>query len=174
MIPLINLLPWRALQRRRRLRWRLSIMLSVIVLFLIGFGWGWRQLSQEIIVLQNQCDALKSQQNRLQNQQREQQQDAPQAQGQVTEKNRRYQVSRWGEVLTSLARKMPEYSWLRSINWQGGMLTIEGHALEMGDLDKIEVLLRQLPGPFRVTAGPVSYQVATGLTYTFILEENGG
>lgn len=177
MTPLLNLLPWRALQRQRRLRFRIGITGLVTLLLVSGFWGGARVLSERVIALQRQGAELESQHHRLQEtmgyQQEPQQGSELLSQRRIAEKERLHRVSRWGSILTTLASTLPESSWLRTINWQADAMTLEGYTAEMDDLEKIDVLLTQLSGRFHVKAGPVSYQAAQGLNYTFILEENG-
>lgn len=177
MAVLINLLPWRRAGRQQRRRFRLCTLVSVIVLFMSSFWVGCTLLSQQVKTLQKQGDELDNQHDKLQailhHQQGVQQQGEQQHQGGGEEKDRQYRVSRWGSIFTGLGRNLPENSWLRSVHWQSGMLTLKGYTSEMDDLEKIEALLKQLPGTFHVKAGPVRYRAAQGLTYVFMLEEKG-
>lgn len=178
MTGLINLLPWRLSGRRRRLRFRVGAVVSVILL-LISFFWGrGTLLSQNMVLLQKQGGELESQHHRLQEillyHQGEQQRGVRQHQVGGSEKERQYQVSRWGDILFAIASKLPENSWLRSVSWQSNILTLEGSTPEVGDLERIETALKQLPDAFNVKAGPVSSQADQGLTYSFILAETGG
>jgi len=172
----VNLLPWRRSDRQRRQRCRIGIMVSVITLLVSSFWGGWELRRQSLMALQKQGSELEHQHHKLQ--EKLQQQMQPQGEQQYRrpgmEKERQHRVSRWGYILTKLTSKLPENSWLRSISWQSDILTLEGYTSEIGDLEKIEVVLKQLPGAFHMKAGPVSYQAAQELTYTFFLEEMGG
>lgn len=178
MTPLINLLPWHALQRQQRFRWRCGVAIFVVLILVGGFWGAWTLLSQKIMVLHHQGDELESQHQKLQETLRYQQGQLlgheREQQGPITEQERRYRVSRWGDILTRLASQLPESSWLHSVNWQAGVVTLEGYTTDVGELATLEELLTQLPDRFHVQAGAVSYQPAQGLSYTFILEENGG
>lgn len=178
MIPSVNLLPWRYTGRQRRQRYRIGIMVSVVALLISGFWGGGALLNQQVVVLQKQGNELENQHNKLQDILHQQQKRLPQRESQYREpereKERQQSISRWGYILTALANDLPESSCLQSIGWQSGILTLSGYTSEIEDLETIETLLKQLPGAFHVRAGPVSYQVAQGLVYRFILEETGG
>lgn len=173
MTVLLNLLPWRHAQRQRQRRCRISILVSVIALLMSSFWGGWILLHQQVEVLQKQGSELENQRRKLQEvlqQQTEPLQEVRQYRG----SEQQSRVSRWEEILTDLARKLPENSWLRTISWQSSMLTLEGNTSEIDSLEKIETLLKQLPGAFHIKAGPVSYQGDQGLGYIFIMEDTGG
>lgn len=173
----VNLLPWRRSDRQRRQCCRIGIMVSVIALLVSSFWGGWVLRHQSLMTLQEQGSELEHQHHKLQEkfqQQKIQPQGEQQYRSPEVEKERQHRVSRWGYILTKLASKFPENSWLQSIGWQSNILTLEGYTSEIGDLEKIEVVLKQLPGAFHIKAGPVSYQAAQELTYTFFLEEMGG
>jgi len=174
MAPSVNLLPWRYLVRRRRQRCRITIIVSVAALLISAFGGGWSLLHQQVEVLQKQGSELENQHRKLQEvfyqQQGRPRQDGRQYRG----REQPHPVSRWEGILTKLASHLPENSWLRAVGWQSSMLTLEGYTSEIDDLEKIEILLKQLPGIFNIKAGPVSYQGEQGLAYTFIMEETGG
>ena len=178
MTPLINLLPWRALQRRDRFRLRSGLTMLVVLMLVGGFCGAGASLHQKMMALRPQGDELESQHHRLQEILQHQQGlllgNQQQQQEPSTEQGRQRRVSRWGDILTSLASQLPEDSWLHSLNWQAGVGTLEGYTSDVGDLATIEGLLAQLPGRFHVKAGAVSYQAAQGLSNTCILEENGG
>lgn len=170
----VNLLPWRHSVSRRRIRCRISVIVFVIALLVSGFWGGWSLLHQQVLILQKQGSELENQHRKLQavlyQQQGESLQDGRQSRGQEQQDR----VSRWEDILTKLASKLPENSWLRTIGWQTSKLTLEGYTSEIDDLEKIEILLKQLPGVFHIKAGPVSDQGEQGLAYTFIMEETGG
>lgn len=173
MTLLVNLLPWRHSQRQRRWRFRIGIIGSVIALLMSGFCGGWFLLDRQLVILQQHGRYLENQQRKLQ--------DILQQQGAVLKDKRQYrggeqqnQVSRWENVLATIASKLPENSWLRTIGWQSDTLKLEGYTSEIDDLEKIETLFKQFLVGFQVKAGPVSYQGAQGLAYTFTLEEMGG
>ena len=173
MTLLVNLLPWRHSQRQRRRRFRIAIIGSVIALLISGFCGGWLLLDRQLVILQQHGRNLENQQHKLQ--------DILQQQGEARKDKRQYrggeqqnQVSRWENVLAMIAGKLPEHSWLRTISWQSGTLKLEGYTSEIDDLEKIETLFKQFLVGFQVKAGPVSYQGAQGLAYTFTLEEIGG
>jgi len=178
MILPVNLLPWRHAGRQRRQRYRIGIMVFVVGLLISGFWGGGALLNQQVVVLQKQGNELKNRHNKLQDLLYQQQRGLPQRESQdrepEREKERQRRISRWGDILTILASKLPENSWLQSIGWQSGILTLSGYTSEIEDLEAIETVLKQLPGAFHVRAGPVSYQAAQGLVYSFILEETGG
>lgn len=170
----VNLLPWRHLVRQRRQRCRISIIVSVVALLISVFWGGWSLLHQQMEVLQKQGSELENQHSKLQ-EVFYQQQGKPLQDGRPYRgREQQHRVLRWEEILTKLASKLPENSWLRTVGWQSSMLTLEGYTSEIDDLEKIEILLKQLPGVFNIKAGPVSYQGEQGLAYTFIMEETGG
>jgi len=170
----VNLLPWRHSTRRRRQRCRISVIVSVITLLISGFSGGGLLLQQQIAVLQKQGSELENQHRQLQGILYQQQEEPQQGEQQYRGREQQRRVSRWEDILTKLASKLPENSWLRTLCWQSNMLTLEGYTSEIEDLEKIETLLKQLPGVFHIKAGPVSYQGEQGLAYTFIMEETGG
>lgn len=170
----VNLLPWRHSARRRRQYCRISIIVSVIVLLISGFWGGWTLLHQQVGVLQKQRSELESEYRKLQQVLSQQQGKLPQNEREYRGQEQQYRVSRWEEILIKLASKLPENSWLQTICWQSNRLTLAGYTSEIDDLEKIEILLKQLPGIFHIKAGPVSYQGEQGLGYTFIMEEAGG
>lgn len=178
MIPSVNLLPWRHIGRQRRQRYRIGIMASVVALLISVFWGGGALLNQQMVGLQKQGNELENQHNKLQDILYQQQGGLLQRESQYREpereKERQQRISRWGDILTILADKFPENSWLQSIDWQSRILTLSGYTSDIEDLEAIETVLKQLPGTFHVRAGPVSYQAAQGLMYTFILEDTGG
>lgn len=169
----VNLLPWRHLQRQQRRRFRICIISSLLVLLMGSFCGMWFLFDRQLVMLQQHGHDLENQQRKLQ--------DMLQQQGEALIDKRqppggkqRSQVSRWEGILAIIASKLPENSWLRMIGWQSDRLKLEGYTSEIGDLEKIETLLKQFLVGFQVKAGPVSYQGAQGLAYTFTLEETGG
>lgn len=174
MTPSVNLLPWRHSMRRRRQRRRISVIVSVIALMISSLGGGWSLLHQQVVVLQTQGSELENQHRKLQTVLYQQQGERPQDEQQSRGREQQHRVSRWENILTRLASNLPENSWLRTIGWQSSTLTLEGYTSEIDDLEKIEILLKQLPGAFHIKAGPVSYQGEQGLAYTFMMEEAGG
>jgi len=170
----VNLLPWRHSVRQRRQRCRISAIVSVIALLISSFSGGWLFLQQQIAVLQKQGSVLENQHRKLQQVLYQQQGKPLQGEQQYRGREQQHRVSRWEGILTKLANKLPENSWLRTVGWQSSMLTLEGYTSEIEDLEKIETLLKQLPGVFHIKAGPVNYQGEQGLAYTFIMEETGG
>lgn len=178
MVTSVNLLPWRLSGRRQRLRLRVGVMVSVLILLVSLFWGGGRLLSQKMAVLQKQGNELESQHRALQLILQHQQPLQPRGdalyQSDGGEIAQQYRVSRWGKILYEVASKLPENSWLRSLSWQSGVLTLEGFTPEIEELEGIETGLKQLPGAFHVKAGTVSYQANQGLAYRFILVETGG
>ncbi len=174
MTPSVNLLPWRHSVRQRRQRCRISAIVSVIALLISGFSGGGVLLQRQIAVVQKQGGVLENQHRKLQEILYQQQGEPLQGEQQYRGREQQHRVLRWETILTDLANKLPENSWLRSVGWQSSMLTLEGYTSEIEDLEKIETLLKQLPGVFHIKAGPVSYQGEQGLAYTFIMEEAGG
>ena len=172
MTLLINLLPWRALGRQRRLRFRLGVTLFVTLLLVCSFWIAWTVLSQKVTTLKTQGNELKEQHHRFQAILDQQRGEQPHERRAGTESPSR--VSRWEDILVALASRLPESSWLRTLTWQAGVMTIEGYTADAGDLEKIDTLLAQLPGRFHVKAGPVNHQADRVLSYTFRLEDNGG
>lgn len=170
----VNLLPWRPSVRQRRKHCRISAIVSVITFLISGFSGGGLLLQQQIAVLQKQRSMLENQHRKLQAVLYQQQGEPQQGEQQYREQEQQHRVSRWEDILTKLASKLPENSWLRTVGWQSSILTLEGYTSEIEDLEKIEMLLKQLPGVFHIKAGPVSYQGEQGLAYTFIMEETGG
>lgn len=170
----VNLLPWRHLQRQQRQRCRISVMVSVIALLISSLWVEWFVLSQRVGVVKKQERELENQQRRLQDILHQQQGERLQDKRQYRGKEQLHRISRWEDILTKLANKLPESSRLQMLNWQSNTLTLEGYTSEIDDLEKIETLLKQLPGVFHIKTGPVRYQEEQGLAYTFIMEDTGG
>ncbi|MBS0848269.1 PilN domain-containing protein [Citrobacter sp. JGM124] len=178
MTPLINLLPWRALQRQRRLYFRIGTTIFVTLLLGCSFWTTWAWFSQEVIALQGQGDVLKEQLRKLQetlpHQQGWQLGDDQRSPGGIVDRERQHHVSRWGDILAALASQLPESSWLSTVTWQESIMTLEGYTVDMADLERINLSLKQLPGHFHVRAGPVSHHASFGLSYSFTLADHGG
>lgn len=170
----LNLLPWRHTARQRRKRLRLSVIVSASV-FLVAGEWGnWWKRDNQLILLQKQGEELGYQYKKIKKIFQDKQGDLQQNPAWNTALEGNVRTPQWEMVLVTLAEELPENSWLRSVSWQSGVMVLEGYTTEIGDLEKIEMLLKQIPGASHVRAGPVSYQAAQGLFYTFRLEEVGG
>lgn len=178
MIPLINLLPWRPLRRRRQLK-RWSGVLIGGVLSTVGLIWLWTQpLAMKVRWQQMQTTQLEMQESALKALLAHQQ-IALKARQQrwarfQAEARRKGSVSRWEGVLNRLASGLPENSWLQSVSWQNKSAIISGVAGDARALEQFEAVLIDLPGAFEVKPGALRDEKHKGLAFTFNLIPKSG
>lgn len=178
MMPLINLLPWRRLRRRHRLkRWGSFLLCGVLLIMGLMLLWTqplamkvrWQQA--QITQYEVQESALKALLSRQLTALKDNQQRLAILQAEVMRKGN---ISRWESVLNMLASRLPENSWLQSFSWQNESATISGVAGDARELERVEAVLADLPGAFKVKPGELRDEKHKGLVFTFTLNPQGG
>lgn len=172
---LINLLPWRFCARQRRLHFLAGLAALAFILLAALLGSGKTILSQKRVQLETERRGLEIELDRLRAllQKNPPEEGANQQRPQLLQ-NRGQHIARWADLLPDVSRALPAGSWLSSLSWQASVLTIEGYASTLADLDDIEHALRAIYTGFYVKPGPISCEREGGLAYAFFLKEAGG
>lgn len=168
---LLNLLPWRYRARQRRLRFLAAVAASALILLAVLSCGGKAILSQKSIRLQIEGRELEIELGRLQALLRHEPPEDS-ARRQAVE-NSALRITRWADWLPALSQALPADSWLSALSWHAGLLTIEGYASTLADLEHIESGLRAIYPDFHVKPGPISCDSERGLAYAFFVKEAG-
>ncbi len=178
MMPLINLLPWRPLRRRHRLkRWGSLLICGVLLIMGLMLLWTqslamkvrWQQA--EATQYEVQESSLKALLSRQLTELKDNQQRWAILQAEAM---RRGNISRWESVLNMLSSRLPENSWLQRVSWQNESATISGVAGDARELERVEAVLADLPGAFKVKPGELRDEKHKGLVFTFTLTPQDG
>ena len=178
MAALINLLPWRSQRRQRRLRlWGGTTLLGMLLVITLA-GWHTQLLKLEVGLLRVQASSVALKQQMLQVLLQRRQRALKESQ-QLRERLRvagavRVNISRWEKVLNALAVGLPENSWLSGLSWRNNKAVVQGVAGGAGELSRFEASLGVLPGNFTIKPGELRDEGNKGLSFSFILEPEGG
>lgn len=171
MTCLMNLLPWRPrLRRRRCYLWGGSLLFGLI----IQGGLVVHEIAQ-----QKTRAALLESQNRQWQTQRQTQDDIhlqpPLGETDTLQAFAPNQtISRAQQALQGVfASLLAESGWLRALNWQPYLITLEGTTQSLNDLQAITRRLTALPAVRQVTTGTVLDAGDNGLDFTFLVAYGG-
>ncbi|WP_413499546.1 PilN domain-containing protein [Buttiauxella gaviniae] len=170
---LINLLPWRQIQRQQRVRrWSLLFSLVLVLVPLLVMG-GWQFAIWEIHQQQARKDYLTSMQSALQH--LYQQRLVLQKQNQEILRLQRIREAQqkairiWEKRLIRIASIMPDGAWLSSLTMQKGQLIVKGRTNLLDDLQGLEKELAHLEGISTVRTGAVQHEAQGGFGFVFTL-----
>ncbi|MFB0711859.1 PilN domain-containing protein [Buttiauxella noackiae] len=170
---LINLLPWRQIQRQQRMRhWSFLFCLVLVLVPLLVMTV--RQFSAwEIRQQQARNDYLTSMQSALEHlyQRRlvQQKQNKEMLRLQQTREAQQKAIQIWEKRLIRIASFMPGGAWLSSLTLQKGQFIVKGHSGLLEDLQVLEKELTHLEGVSAVRTGAVQYEAQGGFGFVFTL-----